>query len=153
MARRGSLSDFWRQDASDDRVRELASVLRGSDSLIGVMGSGVRAVWSTNGESQTWWVRTKQKMGKVKLGKLKFDDYQPVGVLVRPVFSSPEGTPPLPGLEKRLAGIEAEVYGQKRSVWSLLQAMTDEEIALTFGDVLEEVLQSGRGLPKVGEPS
>ncbi len=59
----------------------------------------------------------------------------------------------MPGLEKRLADIEASAYGQKRSVWGLLQAMTDEEIALTFGDVLEEVLQSGRELPKVGKPS
>jgi len=98
-------------------------------------------------------IELKEKADEETQDWLKLDDYQPVGVLVRPVFSSPEGTPPLPGLEKRLAGIEAEVYGQKRSVWSLLQAMTDEEIALSFGDVLEEVLQSGRELPKVGEPS
>jgi len=83
MARRGSLSDFWRQDASDDRVRELTSVLRGSDSLIGVMGSGVRAVWSTNGESQTWWVRTKQ--GKTPEMRV-FLDYSPLREL-RPPFS------------------------------------------------------------------
>ncbi len=81
MARRGSLSDFWRQDASDDRVRELTSVLRGSDSLIGVMGSGVRAVWSTNGESQTWWVRTKQgKPAEMRV----FLDYMPLRELIPP---------------------------------------------------------------------
>jgi len=75
VAHRGSLSDFWREDASDDRVGELTSVLRGSDSLIGVMGSGVRAVWSTNGESQTWWVRTKQ--GKHHEMRV-FLDYSPL---------------------------------------------------------------------------
>ena len=81
MARRGSLSDFWRQDASDDRVRELTSVLRGSDSLIGVMGSGVRAVWSTNGESQTWWVRTRQgKPAEMRV----FLDYSPLRELTAP---------------------------------------------------------------------
>jgi len=81
MARNGSYSDFWRQDASDDRVRELTSVLRGSDSLIGVMGSGVRAVWSTNGESQTWWVRTK--FGKSAEMRV-FLDYSPLRELKAP---------------------------------------------------------------------
>ncbi|GAH74637.1 unnamed protein product, partial [marine sediment metagenome] len=82
-AHRGSLSDFWRQDASDDRVRELTSVLRGSDSLIGVMGSGVRAVWSTNGESQTWWVRTKQgKPAEMRV----FLDYSPLRDLTPPFY-------------------------------------------------------------------
>jgi len=81
MARNGSYSDFWRQDASDDRVRELTSVLRGSDSLIGVMGSGVRAVWSTNGESQTWWVRTKHgKSAEMRV----FLDYSPLRELKAP---------------------------------------------------------------------
>ena len=83
MTRRGSLSDFWRQDGSDDRVRELTSVLRGSDSLIGVMGSGVRAVWSTNGQSQTWWVRTNQgKQAEMRV----FLDYSPLREL-RPPFT------------------------------------------------------------------
>ncbi|KKM60591.1 hypothetical protein LCGC14_1540310 [marine sediment metagenome] len=81
MTRKGSLSDFWRQDASDDRVRELTSVLRGSDSLIGVMGSGVRAVWSTNGQSETWWVRTKQ--GKPTEMRV-FLDYKPLRELMTP---------------------------------------------------------------------
>jgi len=81
MVRRGSLSDFWRQDASDDRVRELTSVLRGSDSLIGVMGSGVRAVWSTNGEPQTWWIRTRQgKPAEMRV----FLDYSPLRDLTPP---------------------------------------------------------------------
>lgn len=76
-----SLSEFWREDKSDDRVAELTSVLRGSDSLIGVMGSGVRAVWSTNGESETWWVRTKQ--GKPSQMRV-FLDYSPLRDLEAP---------------------------------------------------------------------
>jgi len=83
MERRGSMSDFWREDTSDDRVSELTSVLRGSDSLIGVMGSGVRAVWSTTGESETWWVRTKQgKHSEMRV----FLDYSPLREL-RPPFN------------------------------------------------------------------
>jgi len=75
------LSDFWREDKSDDRVMELASVLMGADSLIGVMGSGVRAVWSTNGQSETWWVRTKQ--GKPCESRV-FLDYSPLASLKPP---------------------------------------------------------------------
>lgn len=75
------LSDFWREPKSDDRVMELASVLMGSDSLIGVMGSGVRAVWSTNGQSETWWVRTKQ--GKPVESRV-FLDYSPLASLKPP---------------------------------------------------------------------
>jgi hypothetical protein len=75
------LSDFWREDRSDDRVRELTSVLRGADSLIGVMGSGVRAVWSTNGQSETVWVR----MMKSKLTETRvFLDYAPLAALKPP---------------------------------------------------------------------
>ena len=81
---------------------------------------------------------------------IEFDEAEPIGLRKVNIGSSPEGTPPLPGLEKRLAGIQAEAYGQHRSVWSLLQAMTDEEIALTFDDTLEEMLQTGRDLPKAG---
>lgn len=76
-----NLSDFWREDRTDDRVLELTSVLQGSDSLIGVMGSGVRAVWSTNGGSQTWWVR--QKAGG-KAETRVFLDYLPLGGLKPP---------------------------------------------------------------------
>jgi len=82
---------------------------------------------------------------------LELDGIEPIGLRKVKIGRSPEGTPPLPGLEKRLAGIEAEAYGQHRSVWSLLQAMTDEEIALTFSDTLEEMLQMGRELPKAGD--
>jgi hypothetical protein len=78
-----SLSDFWREDKSDDRVRELASVLRGADSLIGVMGSGVRATWSINGQSQTWWLMTKQGQ---PAGMRVILDYSPIADL-RPPFS------------------------------------------------------------------
>jgi hypothetical protein len=76
-----SLSDFWREDKSDDRVMELASVLRGADSLIGVMGSGVGVTWSMSGQSGTWWLQTKagQPAGmKVVL------DYSPVAALQPP---------------------------------------------------------------------
>ena len=77
------LSDFWREDKSDDRVMELSSVLMGADSLIGVMGSGVRAVWSTNGQSETWWVRMKQgKRAEMRV----FLDYHPLASL-QPPFS------------------------------------------------------------------
>lgn len=76
------LSDFWREDKSDDRVMELVSVLMGADSLIGVMGSGVRTVWSTNGQSETWWVRTRQ--GKATERRV-FLDYAPLASL-RPPF-------------------------------------------------------------------
>lgn len=84
------------------------------------------------------------------LSWIELEDYQPVKVHSQPPKSDSGPTPPLPGLEKRLAGIEAEAYGQHKSVWSLLQAMTDEEIALTFSDTLEEMLQSGRELQKAG---
>jgi hypothetical protein len=76
-----SLSDFWREDKSDDRVAELASVLRGADSLIGVMGSGVRATWSVNGQSQTWWLRTKKGEDA---GMRVILDYAPIGELQPP---------------------------------------------------------------------
>jgi len=82
---------------------------------------------------------------------IEFEDSEPIRVAKVAIGGSTEGTPPLPGLEKRLAGIEAEAYGLSRSVWSILQAMSDEEITLTFSDVFEEMLQSGRELPKVGE--
>ena len=75
---------------------------------------------------------------------LDFEDGQPLGVKASPPRHTTNGTPPLPGLEVRLAGIEAEAYGQHRSVWSILQALTDKEIAETFGEVLESVLQAGR---------
>lgn len=78
---------------------------------------------------------------------LKFEEYAPVAVRRVVIGKSPEGTPPLPGLEKRLAGIEAQAYGQKRTVWAMLQAMTDEEIAETFSDLLETLLQAGIEMP------
>lgn len=78
-----NLSDFWRQDKTNDRVMELASVLQGADSIIGVMGSGVRTVWSTNGQSSTVWARIAQ--GKLPEMRV-FLDYSPVGKL-RPPFT------------------------------------------------------------------
>jgi len=78
---------------------------------------------------------------------IEFEDYQPVRVHIRPPKEKSGPTPPLPGLEKRLAGIEAEAYGAKKSVWSLLEGMSDEEISEYFSDCLEGMLQSGRLLP------
>jgi hypothetical protein len=75
------LSDFWREDKSDDRVMELASVLHGADSLIGVMGSGVMATWSVNGQSQTWWLRTKEGQ---PAGMHVFLDYSPLADIPPP---------------------------------------------------------------------
>lgn len=47
------LSDYWRLDASDDRVLELVSVLRGADTLIGVMGSELRGSHGRDRRSHT----------------------------------------------------------------------------------------------------
>jgi len=81
------------------------------------------------------------------LSWIEFEDYQPVKVHIRPPQPHSGPTPPLPGLEKRLAGIEAVAYGAKKSVWSLLEGMSDEEISEYFSDCLEGMLQSGRLLP------
>lgn len=78
---------------------------------------------------------------------LEFDDYSPVRVKPRIMSALQRGTPPLPGIERRLANIEAGAYGKRRLVWSILQAMCDQEIAELFSDFLEELLQSGRNLP------
>ena len=45
MQEERSLSDFWRE-ASDDRIVDLVSVLRGADSLVGLMGSDLDVSWS-----------------------------------------------------------------------------------------------------------
>ncbi len=45
MQEERSLSDFWRE-ASDDRIGELVSVLKGADSLVGLMGSALGVSWS-----------------------------------------------------------------------------------------------------------
>ena len=97
-------------------------------------------------------VELKESAGNEMLEWIELEDYQPVRVRIRPPREHSGPTPPLPGLEKRLAGIEASACGQKRSVWRLLQAMTDEEIGEYFSDCLEGMLQSGRELPSVGEP-
>ncbi|KKN12176.1 hypothetical protein LCGC14_1018990, partial [marine sediment metagenome] len=65
-----------------DRVAELASVLQGGDGIIGVMGSGVRATWSTNGKSETWWYRLHS--GDVKDTMTVFLDYSPLAKLQPP---------------------------------------------------------------------
>lgn len=80
---------------------------------------------------------------------IEFEDYQPIRVAIRPPKDRVGPTPPLPGLEKRLAGLTAEAYGQKKSVWSILQGMYDGEIEEFFSDALEGMLQSGRLMPEV----
>lgn len=80
-------------------------------------------------------------------GWLVFEEYQPVAVGKKSIGDRPEGTPPLPGLEKRLAGIQAHAYGATESVCSILQGMSDEEITVTFCDLLEGMLQSGKLSP------
>ncbi|GAF85531.1 unnamed protein product [marine sediment metagenome] len=57
------------------------------------------------------------------------------------LFKAPDGTPPLPGLEKRLAGIEVSAYGSSYKVQSILHIMSDEEIETVFADLLESMLQ------------
>ncbi|KKL28795.1 hypothetical protein LCGC14_2371580, partial [marine sediment metagenome] len=47
--RERSLSGFWRHDRSDDRVRELVSVLQGADNLIGLMGGDIAVTWTGAG--------------------------------------------------------------------------------------------------------
>ena len=92
-------------------------------------------------------VELKEDAHDEVLDWIKFEDYEPVGVTIRPPKEYSGPTPPLPGLEKRLAGIEAEAYGAKESAWSLLQGMSDEEVSEHFSDCLEGMLQSGRLLP------
>jgi hypothetical protein len=77
---------------------------------------------------------------------IEFEDGSPVRVKSQPPCHATNGTPPLPGLEARLAGLQVEAYGQHHSVWSILQALTDEEIAETFSEILETCLQQGRTL-------
>ena len=81
------------------------------------------------------------------LGWLDYDDGEWRGVRPGPAFRAPDGTPALPGLEKRLDGIRVSAYGKEWKVWSILQVMTEDEIVLSFVEVLEDMLQSGRGLP------
>lgn len=65
-----SLSGFWRHDASDDRVLELVSVLRGAGSLIGNMGGSdaFRVTWAGDGTSRTEFVN---KVVRLDFGPLK----------------------------------------------------------------------------------
>ncbi|MBA7689300.1 hypothetical protein ES703_97806 [subsurface metagenome] len=92
----------------------------------------------------------KERAEEETLSWIELEDYQPTKVCLRPPREQSGPTPPLPGLEKRLVGIEASAYGAKKSVWSILQGMSDEEIAEYFSDCLEGMLQSGRLLPKDG---
>ena len=78
---------------------------------------------------------------------LLFEDGSPSRVVIRGFAWDGGPTPPLPGLEKRLAHLEVEAYGVKKSVWSLLQGMYDNEIEEVLSDTLEAFLQSGRMLP------
>lgn len=82
---------------------------------------------------------------------LEQDEDGPLGFRGVPVGHQDGGTPPLPGLEKRVARITSNAYGQRRSVWSILQGMTDVEIELVFNGYLEDVLQRGLTLPQPPE--
>ncbi len=77
---------------------------------------------------------------------IEFDGAEPTKLQKRQPCHSTTGTPPLPGLEARLARIQSAAYGQRHSVWSILQALSDDEIAETFTQVLESILQEGRTL-------
>jgi len=79
------------------------------------------------------------------------NDYEDGEVLLNATMSTVEGTPPLPGLEKRLARITSNAYGKRRSVWSVLQGMTDVEVEQVFNGYLEDVLQRGITLPNPPE--
>jgi len=81
------------------------------------------------------------------LSWIELEDCQPVRVRGVPPREHSGLTPPLPGLEKRLANLEVEAYGIKKSVWSLLQGMYDSEIEEVLSDALEAMLQAGRLLP------
>lgn len=82
---------------------------------------------------------------------IEFDEGEPIELKKFPPAGklSMKGTPPLPGLEKRLSGIRCSAYGQDRSVWSILQACTDEQVAKVGNCLLEVALQGGWELPKV----
>jgi hypothetical protein len=77
---------------------------------------------------------------------IQFDGSQPVKVNPWRPDVKLNGTPPLPGLEARLAKIEADAYGEKHSVWSILQSLSDQEISELFSVTLESCLQEGRTL-------
>ena len=96
-------------------------------------------------------IELKEGADEEAAGWLEFDGIEPIKVMEVTIGSAPQPTPPLPGLEKRLAGIQAESCGQHRSAWTLLQAMTDEEVAFTFSECLEGLLQMGRELPEASE--
>jgi len=70
--------------------------------------------------------------------------HQWTGVRSHVLFKAPDGTPPLPGLEKRLAGIEVSAYGSRYKAQSILHGLSDEEIETVFADILETLLQGGR---------
>jgi len=46
--------------------------------------------------------------------------------------------------EERLKGIEVYCYGVRKSGLEIFQEMTDNELEMTFGGVLEEFLQTKR---------
>ena len=89
----------------------------------------------------------KERAEEEMLEWIELEDYQPVRVHIRPPREHSGLTPPLPGLEKRLANLGAEAYGIKKSVWSLLQGMYDNEIEEVLSGALEGMLQAGRLLP------
>jgi len=90
----------------------------------------------------------KEEAGDEVIDWVEFDGTEPIQTREVDIGTSPQPTPPLPGLEKRLAGIQAQAYGYHQSVWKLLQKMSDQEIGEYFSDCFEGMLQSGRVKPE-----
>ena len=96
-------------------------------------------------------VELREKADEETLKWLDYDEGEWRGVRPHVAFRAPDGTPPLPGLEKRLAGIEVSAYGSRKKVQSILHVMSDQEIETVFADILETMLQGGR-LPSKERP-
>lgn len=89
-------------------------------------------------------VELREGASEEMLEWLEHEHAEWTGVRSHVLFKAPDGTPPLPGLEKRLAGIEVSAYGSRYKVQSILHGLSDEEIETVFADVLESMLQGGR---------
>ncbi len=108
-----SLSDFWRYDKAHDRTGELISILRGANTLIGNMGSDIRAQWSTNGMSYTDF---KAKLVALDYAPLQDEDPPYRGAKVDEVigYAAHEGGHCLWSREGKYDNIERYV----RTAWS-----------------------------------
>ncbi len=72
---------------------------------------------------------------------LELEDCQPVRVIIRPPGQKGGATPPLPGIERRLAGIKVNAYGHESDALRILQGMTNEEITEAMELLFSENLQ------------